>query len=299
MPSPEKIKVKDHITTKKNYGTEGKIGKLVGKTDNNMFLLEIDGKEYYFFRKDLDIKPLSPKQRRSRSINPFDSPKRSSRRSRRSSPNNPFDSSKLASPSSLHAEEIADNFLSSLEPTIASRVVNILCKRRTSRVKSPRKSPSGRNSPVRRRSPKKQVCKDDEEISIKTGRCILKCNDDQVRNPVSNRCIKKHSKRSSPKQKIRPSTRKSPIIVTDDDMIFEDDLPVRKSPFRVSTPVNSPVSSFYESDTEDYPVEERVRRSSPRYIGSDESDPVTELIIEEEEDQDPYKEIDETELLLE
>jgi hypothetical protein len=272
--SPTRIRVKDYVSTKRNAGTEGKLGKLVGKTANNMFILEIEGKTYNFFRKDLDIteepKRVSPKR-----TNP----------------------SRL-SPGSASAERIADDFLSGLDTSIADKVINAICRRRTSRVKkSPTRTSPGRKSPAKRRSPTRKTCKSDEEISAKTGRCIKKCADDQERNPATNRCVKRTSKkkaspkikpilrRTSPKRTSpkKPSPKKpSPqILVSDEDLIVED-YPVRKSPKRVS-----PKKTEEESGYEFEPLEERVRlrRTSPKFIGGgeEEEEPVTEFITEEVE----------------
>lgn len=50
------IRVKNNVSTQKNKWLGGKIGKFIGKTNNNMFILEIKGNTYNFYKKDLDIK---------------------------------------------------------------------------------------------------------------------------------------------------------------------------------------------------------------------------------------------------
>lgn len=228
-----RIRVKEQISTKKNAGTEGKLGKVLGKTANNMFILEIEGKTYNFFRKDLDI---------------ADEPKS-------------IKSPKRLSPGSSTAEQIADSFLSKLEPGIADKVISAICKRRTSKKKSPRTTPK-RTSPKGRRSVK--TCKDDEEISVKTGRCIKRCNADQVRDPDSNRCKKVGSKTRKPSPTVKkPSPR---VPSPPKSFVSDDDLIVETGPGEV--------------------VEERVRlrsppRPNPKYTRVEEEEPVTQFITEE------------------
>jgi hypothetical protein len=235
ISSSTRIRVKDVVSLKKNYGTEGKLGNLVGKTANNMFILEIGGKTYNFFRKDLDIAD-EPKITKPRTSIVHDS----------------------------EAEQIADHFLTNLDDRIADRVVNIICKKRTSRIKrnSPRKSPTGRRS-ITRNSPKNQSCKYDEEISIKTGRCIKKCKSDQIRNTITNRCIKSNGRRTSVREIISGSG-------NDDDLIIED-MPVRRSPIRVlPMQINEGIDTSSDEDEdliieEEEPVEYVRRNNSPKH----------------------------------
>ena len=246
-----------------------------------MFILEIEGKTYNFFRKDLDI---------------ADEPKRSS----------PKHTSPVggSSPASIEANRIAERFLKTLEtvtPGIADKVIGVLCKRRTSKEKSPRTSPK-RTSPKGRRSVK--TCKDDEEISIKTGRCIKRCNPDQVRNPDTNRCVKAEPKkrRSSPGVK-KPSKKKTP--------------PKIKTP----SPPKSHVSDddlIIEGETGSG-VEERVRLRSPRSpprsppsftVTEEEEEPVTQFVTEgveespfesgtEDVDDEDFLDVDDEDFLVE
>ena len=58
------------------------------------------------------------------------------------------------------------------------------------------------------KSPKKLQCKTNEEEY--KGKCLVKCNDEQERNPETNRCKKKSPKRKSPKRKSKSPKRKSP-----------------------------------------------------------------------------------------
>ncbi len=240
-PSSTKIRVKAEVSTKKNAETAGKLGKLIGKTANNMFILEVDGKTYNFFRKDLEI---------------ADAPKRTS--PVRTSPI-------MVSPSSLTAERIASDFINGLDASIASKVINAICKRRTSGVK---KSPIIRRSPTKRRSPVRKVCKENEEISIKTGRCIQKCNPDQERNSISNRCVKRTSRKKSPKK--QSPIKYAPATVTKDVLDLLD------SPHKTS--VKSDETSYdYE------PLEPRVRmtRNTPRFITKEVSQgPFDEIGVE-------------------
>ena len=72
------------------------------------------------------------------------------------------------------------------------------------------------------KSPKRLQCKPNEEEY--KGKCLVKCNDEQERNPKTNRCKKKSPKRKSPspKRKSPSPKRKSPS-------------PKRKSPKRKSS----------------------------------------------------------------
>lgn len=269
-PSPRtspRIRVKDYIGTKKNAGTEGKLGRFKGKTFNNMFILEIEGKSYNFFRRDLDIVE-EPKRMSPKHVSPL-----------------------RTSPRSAEAERIADGFISGLDTSIADKVISAICRRRTSKTrKSPTKRSPLRVSPTKRKSPRKTICKTDEEISIKTGRCIKKCKDNQERNPETNRCVKRTSdKKYSPKLKpiikIRsPSPTKSDIVVTDDDLIIEDDYLVRESPKRISPKRISPPKSILKVSEEESMYESpRVKRPTPRFIGTDD-DIVTQFVTEEVEE---------------
>lgn len=178
------IRVNDVVGTKKNREVAGRSAKFIGKTSNNMFILEIDGKRYNFFRRDLTI------ANEPRNIVPTHS----------------------SSPHDLEAEKIADSFISSLDGSIAHKVIKAICKRRTSRVHSPRQE---RSDFTRQRSPKRtSVCRDDEELS-KNGRCVKKCKADEERNPATNRCRKRRSAaRSSARSPVRSPVRslvRSPV----------------------------------------------------------------------------------------
>ena len=244
-----RIRVKDSVSTKKNMEAAGKLGKYVGKTANNMFILEVEGKRYNFFRKDLDIRdepnPTSPKR---------------------------------LSPGYSTADKIANDFINNLDLSIADKVINAICKRRTSKTKkSPTRTSPKRKSPSRRRSPTRKTCKDTEEISVKTGRCIQRCNDDQERNPVTNRCVKRTSrKKASPKRtspKIMsilktPPKRTSPIVSDLDELLVSEELPVRKSPTRVVDITEEPETRV------------RLKRSTPTFV----TEPVTRFVTEEVEE---------------
>ncbi len=111
---------------------------------------------------------------------------------------------------------------------------------------------------TRHKSPSKSTrkCKDDQEISEKSGRCIKKCNSDQIRNPPSQRCVSRtgnigksllgKSPKRSPK---RSPLRHSPEYISSDltgmfdvkedtpddffdspdDDFFDDDIPKKKN----------------------------------------------------------------------
>jgi hypothetical protein len=174
--SSPKIRVKSSVSTKKNAEAAGKVGKYMGKTANNMFIIQVDGKAYNFFKKDLENPEV---------VTGHKSPPKH---------NGP----KTLSPGSSMAEKIANDFINRLDAGIADKVISAICKRRTSRTK---KSPTtGRKSPSKRKSPTRKACKGDEEISAKTKRCVKKCNPDQYRDPDTNRCRKRTStKKSEPK----------------------------------------------------------------------------------------------------
>ncbi len=172
--SPLKIRVKASVSTKKNADAAGKIGKYKGKTANNMYILEVEGKIYNFFKKDLENPDI---------IGLKKSPKHTS--------------PKKLSPDSSTADRIANDFIRGLDANIANKVISAICKRRTSRVKKSPVSGKVKTPPVRRRSPAMKVCKENEEISSKTGRCINKCKTDQERDSVTNRCRKRTSNAKS------------------------------------------------------------------------------------------------------
>jgi hypothetical protein len=232
--SPAKIRINNVISTKKNYGTEGKMGRFKGKTANNMYILEVDGKTYNFFKKDLDVS---------------DQPKTTVRRTspKKTSP-------KRTSPTDIEAESIARNFLSGLDSRISGKVIDSICKRRTSRAKSPRalKSPT-RKSPAKGRS--RKACRDDEEISVKNGRCIKRCSADQIRDPTTNRCRKSGTRTRSkpvikPKSPLRPIFKTPPIhtIPMDEEgLIIEDS---RKSPHRLLSPPKDDIGFQFEEPSE-------------------------------------------------
>jgi hypothetical protein len=253
-PSPRttpRIRIKNIVSIKKNKEVEGKLGRFLGKTANNMFILEVEGKTYNFFRKDLDISEEPTKPKSPIRVSPF-----------------------RMSPGSSEAERIADGFISGLDSSIAEKVISAICKRRTSK---PRKSPT-RVSPTKRKSPKR-TCKSDEEIAPWNGRCVKTCRDDQERDLVTHRCKKRTSgKKASPtvrSPKVRrvktPSPPKPSIVVDDDDLIVEGSTPVRKSPKRVFPP-----KEF-----------ERPKRPIPKFVQTDEIIPdeeedfVTQFVTEE------------------
>lgn len=76
------------------------------------------------------------------------------------------------------------------------------------------------------------TCREDQEISDKTGQCVKRCNDEQIRNPTSNRCVNAHGslgkklstklgifmkKRRKSKKSKKLSKLVSSIIVDDED----------------------------------------------------------------------------------
>jgi len=200
---PKTVKIRDlsDISTKRNQEVAGRTGKYIQKLDNHRHAVEVDGKIYNFFRSELFLPDKVV-------------------------------SAKIVSPNSLSAEKIASDFLASLDTSIADKVIKAICKRRTSRKKSPNSSPTRRRSPngspTRRRSTKR--CPDDQEISIKNGRCINKCRDDQIRDKETNRCRKLTTLEKVGMKVNKPIIRKkSPTHIvpnydsdSDDDIILED-----------------------------------------------------------------------------
>jgi len=263
-PPPQKIYIKS-ASTQINTDFVGQYGKYIGKTGNNMYILEVKGKNgepvrRNFWQKDLVI----PEKVGGSTSGPKPT--------------------KTLSPDSLNAEKFANDFINSLHPNIADKVMNAICKRRTSRTKKTqtRTSP-GRKSPSKRKSPTRK-CKDTEEISKKTGRCVQKCKPDQERNLATGRCKKRTSG-----MKTIPSVAR---YDDDDDDLIETGRPRPSRPSRPSIPPRPPIPSMV-ADTNDYePIDPKIRmtRNSPRYQGTpfvgakdqDEyEDPVTQFVTEE------------------
>ena len=257
-----KIRIKPIVSTKKNAEVAGKLGTYVGKTANNMFILYVEGKTYNFFKKDLISANEHIPQSTAVVKNPL-------------------------------AQNIADKFINDLDPSISTDVINIICKRRTSRVnKSPRKSP--------RKSIKQNTCKHDEEISIKSGRCVQRCRSDQARNPLTNRCVKKKKDNKTfdqlynQTQMLVSSSDSSDDDSSDYDPLPGDPLPIipkkriiRKTPLPVQVPddktddddvyqfandVPSPAPLDDDDDGDDYQFANDVPEPAVLYEEDDDDD---------------------------
>lgn len=202
------IRVKDHISTKRNAGTEGKLGKLKGKTSNNMYILEIDGKYHNFFAKDLDLDNMSVKGKNRAYVHTM-------------------------SPTSIRAKQHAERILEGLNSNdyfYMDKVIHHINKKRKSK-----KVKGSRNS-------LKASCKDDEEFSVKTGRCIKKCRSGQVRNVVTNRCTKKMSRSRHSKRSNRSNrSNKGGILISEEVLL--DDVPERSE--KLSKFSNSKMSKIF------------------------------------------------------
>ncbi len=250
--SPIKIRVNATVGTIKNRDAAGKLGKFLGKTGNNMYILEVEGKQYNFFKKDLEI---------STAAAAVVGPKKIST------------SPKKLTPGSSAAERIASNFINQLDVSIADKVISAICKRRTSRVKNSPPKTGKPKSPAKRKSPKRKTCKENEELS-RTGRCIQKCKPDQYRDSTTNRCRKRTSKKTSPSVVHLPES--STISGDDDNLVtnFSDF-------YKKTTPYKSPVFVDYEQ----YEPRIRLTRPSPTYATNEDTyqDPISELIAEEDD----------------